>query len=464
MAKQTASDQVESQTVNSSPHETPLLPAPSEAAAEHHGEGEVDLNIKPLGVFPMIALWVVFVGLLAGLFFVGYWPSARREKEIVARAMRAADARPIVSTTRPARAKSLPALELPGSTHAFQQTLLYPRANGYLKSRLVDIGDRVKAGQLLAEIDIPDVQAQLSGAKANLETANSAVAQAKDQFELAQATYNRYKDTLKQGAVSRQEADERQTAYLAAKSALEGAIGAVRADQAEISRLETLVGFSKIFAPFDGVVASRNYDVGALLSSTATGPGNEMFRIAQTDVLRVQVDVPQAYISQIKVGAPAAFILRNYPNHPFPGKIARSSDAVDPSTRTVRIEADFENPDALLLPGMYGQCQLSLAVQQTPLVVPTSALVFSSAGMRVATVGSDNKLAFVNVTLGRDYGTEVEILNGLTGSESVVTNPGERLEAGLAVKRIGDTEPPIQKSALATRVAEINRTNAQAER
>lgn len=404
-----------------------------------HGEGEVQLNLKPLGWLPMIVIALVFLGLLVGLFVLGQVPETARKEEAEKRAKDQTDARPIVATTRPYRAKEIPDLSLPASTKAFQETLLYPRANGYLKTRKVDIGDRVKAGDLLAEIDIPDTEAQLAAAKATLETANASLKSVQDQYELAEATFKRYQDVFAKGSISRQDLEERQTAFVQAKSSLEGAKGNVRADEAEVNRLQTLTNFSKIYAPFDGVVSSRNYDVGALLTAGTQAAGAEMFKISQTDVLRVQVDVPQAYIDQVKVGNEAALIVRNYPNHPFKGKVARSADAVDQQTRTVRVEADFQNPDGKLLPGMYGNIEISLTHREMPLLIPTSALVYNSQGMRVATVTPDSKLAFAKIALGRDWGTEVEVVSGLKGDENIVSNPGEKLADGLEVKVVDPT-------------------------
>jgi RND family efflux transporter MFP subunit len=266
-------------------------------------------------------------------------------------------------------------------------------------------------------------------------------------FELAQANYTRSRN-LANGTISKQEVDEQQTTFLAARGALVGAEGAVKGDQAEIQRLETLVSFSKITAPFAGVISARNYDVGALLSSTTSGDNKEMFRIAQTDVLRAVVDVPQSYYDQVTVGSAANFTVRNYPNKPFAGKIARTSGAVDPQTRTVRVEADFDNHDGRLLPGMYGQVQLTLAHKEMPLVIPTSALVFGSQGMRVAVIRSDGRLEFARIGLGRDFGTEVEVLSGLKGDEQLVGNPGERLSEGLAVRVAAPARAAIAEAKL----------------
>lgn len=401
-------------------------------------EEDLHLNLKPLGWLPMTVMGLGFAALLGGLFVVGYIPHEQRKREAAEASVAIMDTRPIVATTQPYRAKAVPELVLPGSVRAFQATSLFPRANGYLRTQRVDIGDRVKEGQLLAEIDIPDVQAQLLSARANLASAQAAVSRAKESFELAQITYNRYRDISNRGAISQQELDERSTAYLQARNALEEANAAVKADQADIERLETLVGFSKVYAPFSGVVSRRNYDVGALLSG---GNGTEMFRIEQTDVLRIVVDIPQAYVDQITLGGKVSFSVRNFPNRMFEGKVMRTSGAVDQTTRTVRVEADFPNPDGVLLPGMYGRVRFDLAQKEMPLLIPSSALIFGSSGMRVATVGPDNHLVFKKVTLGRDFGTEIEVLSGLAGSELVVSNPGERLAEGVEVTVPGLTRP-----------------------
>lgn len=412
------------------------LPAPGQDAAHtpppvaHHEEGP-RLDLKPMGTGTVLLLAVAFAGLLGAMFAIGYFPDAHRQKEVNETARRAASAKPVVAATQPWRPKAETALSLPATAKAYQQTSIYPRANGFLKTLKVDIGDRVKEGQLLAELDIPDVEAQLLAARAGLENARSARISAKDSYDLAETTYNRYQSIYKTGAITKQELDEKQTAFLTAKSALAQADANIKSDEADIDRLTTLVGFAKIYAPFPGVVSVRNFDVGALLSNTST---TELFRVEQTDMLRVTVDVPYAYVDQVKLGSRATLQVRNFPNRDFNGKVGRTAGAVDPATRTMRVEADIPNPDGTLLPGMYGTIAFQLEGVQPPLRIPTAALVFGPEGTQVARIGSDNKISFGKIVVGRDFGQEMEVLSGMELGDRIVANPGERMANGLEVE------------------------------
>lgn len=426
------------------PSEHPALPAPPHDASQGGHDAAPELNLEPLGTFKVILMTAAFVLLFLALFVLGWLPNRQREKVIQAEAAKARDAMPVVDVSTPKRQKELPSLVLPGDVRAFQSTYIYPRANGYLKSLRVDIGDRVKAGQLLAEIDSPELGAQLAAAQATLEQAKAAEGRAKDDFELAESTLARYEGFAKTGGITQQQLDERRATQTQAKSSLVGAQATVRADEANVQQLTSLLGYTKVYAPFDGRITTRNYDVGALLSSTNTGEGRELFQIQDIDTLRVFVNVPQTYSNLIKVGASAQFVLRNRPDEPYQGTIARTSNSIDPVTRTLRVEADFANTDGLLLPGTYGQVKYDLVQgAQPPFVVPTSALVFGSEGMRVAVVDAGDKIRMQPVTLGKDFGTEVEVTQGLTGNERVVANPGERTTDGLVVQIAKPSTPPV---------------------
>jgi RND family efflux transporter MFP subunit len=293
----------------------------------------------------------------------------------------------------------------------------------------------VKAGDLLAEIDAPEVDAQLNQAKAQLEQTKSTVTKAEADLNLAKLTLQRYTDAAKNspGSVTAQDIDEKRAAYDDAASALKQAKATVVAGEAEVQRLATLQSFEQISAPFDGIVTARNYDIGALVSAGNTAAGAEMFRVQETDVLRAFVNVPQTYVTSVKVGQAAFLSVRNYAGKEFKGTIARSSGALDPTTRTLRYEVDFPNKDGALYAGMYGQVRLPVVESQPPLVVPTSAVVFDADGTKVGVV-EDNKFHFRKVELGRDFGTEIEVATGLEGGEEVVTNPGLRMTEGGEVK------------------------------
>lgn len=400
----------------------------------------------PLEDLPKVRSWTValaaliVVAALIGLFLLGYVPRERRLRELNSETAAAQDARPTVEVATPKRSATAVELILPADARPMQETAVYPRTSGYLKRLLVDIGDHVKAGQLLAEIDTPEVDADLAQAQAAVGQAQANAAKAQGDYELAQNTLKRYEGFATTGGLTEQQLEEKRVAFTEAKSALDAAKANVTSAQATVQKLTALQGFEKIVAPFAGTVTSRNYDVGALMSPTNTGAGKELFRIEQTDTLRAFVNVPQAYVTSDRTGQKAFLTVRNYPGRDFVGTIARSSGSLDPATRTLRYEIDFPNAEGTLLAGMYAQVRLSDAQEQPPMVVPTSALVFDSGGTRVWVV-DDGKVHFKKIEVGRDLGTEVEIASGLSGQEAVVTNPGERLSDGVEVQ-IARANPP----------------------
>jgi RND family efflux transporter MFP subunit len=397
-----------------------------------HGEHAKEIDLPPIGIVPVIMMAAVFVALLVGLFILGWLPHHRRLATIENEAQKQGSAAPVVDVAMPKREKTAPALELPGSTRAFQETAVYPRAAGYLKKMNVDIGDRVEAGQVLAEIETPEIDAQLASSQATLEQARASATKSKSDLDLAETTLGRYRGFAQTGGVTQQQLDEKQSAFDQAKSAAAGADATVKADEADVQRLAALQGFQKVIAPFAGTITERNYDVGALLSATTGGSGGSpLFQIDQVDTLRVFVDVPQSYADQIHVGEQASFVIRTAPDKPFVGVIARTAASLDDQTRTLRVEADFPNKDGGLLPGMYGQVRYELKQSANPLLIPSSALVFGAEGTRVAVIVDDNRVAFRTISIGRDLGTELEVTQGLNGDERIVANPGERLADGL---------------------------------
>jgi RND family efflux transporter MFP subunit len=398
---------------------------------EGHGHDGPVMDLKPIGTVPALVMIGAFVALLIGLFVVGYLPHRARLARIEEEAAKKTDAKPVVNVVQPKQQKIIPSLSLPGTARAFQSTAVFPRASGYLKRRLVDIGSKVKAGDLLAEIETPEIDAQYLAAQAQLEQAKAAANRAKTDAELAQTTLQRYEGFAATGGVTQQQLDERRSAYETARAAAISADATVKANEAELQRLAALQGFQKVFAPFDGTVTARNFDVGALLSASAGG--NPLFQIDETDKLRVAVDVPQSYTEQIKVGAKAEFLVRGI-DQPFAGTVARSAGALDPTTRTLRIEADFPNEGGRLLPGMYGQIRYELVRNTLPMTVPSSALVFGPEGTRLMVLDDQSRVRFKPIRVGRDLGVELEIADGLDGKERVVANPGGRLTDGLEVE------------------------------
>jgi len=325
---------------------------------------------------------------------------------------------------------------LPGNIQAYEDAPIYSRTDGYLKKWCVDIGGRVKKGQLLAEIESPEIDQQLMQGRADLSTAQA-------NLQLSQTTSARYIDLLNTDAVSQQDTDN-------AVSDTKAKQTMVKSSQANVNRLEQLQSFEKITAPFDGVITARNIDVGQLINSgnastgSSTGVGNsaagtstvntrELFHIAATQTLRVFINVPQIYSNDAKPSAEANLTLDQFPGRKFSGKLVRNANAIDLATRTLLVEVDVKNNSGELLPGSYAAVHLKLNSSRPTLVLPVSALVFRSQGLQVATLGENNRAHLANITMGRDFGTQVEVVSGLTANEKVIDSPPDSLVEGETV-------------------------------
>lgn len=337
---------------------------------------------------------------------------------------------PAVATVHPKPAAPQQEIILPGDMQPYIDAPIYARTNGYLKSWTADIGTHVKAGQLLAEIESPEVDQQLQQARADLATAQA-------NMRLADITATRYKDLMKTDSVAQQDVDNASGNYDARKTAVDSA-------QSNVKRLEELQSFEKIYAPFDGVITARNTDIGALIDSgSSAGTARELFHIAAVNRLRVFVNVPQTYSPQIRSGLSANLVLTEYPGRRFEGTIVRNSGAIDNTTRTLLTEIDVNNPTGILKPGGYVEVHLELPSPTTTLTLPVNAIIFKSQGMQVATVQNGKTIALIPITPGRDFGTEIEVVAGLKGDESVVINPPDTLTNGQTV-RIAQTQTPAQ--------------------
>jgi RND family efflux transporter MFP subunit len=326
---------------------------------------------------------------------------------------------PVVAVARPQTAAPEQEIVLPSNIQAFTDAPIYARTSGYLKRWTVDMGARVKSGQLLAEIDTPEVDQQLQQARADLATAEA-------NLRLAQITADRYVGLLKTESVSQQEADN-------ATGSLEAKRATVLSAQHNVKRLEEMQAFQKIYAPFDGVITVRNTDVGALINSGSNGTAKELFHIAATHKLRVYVNVPQTYWPAAKPGLRADLTLPEFPGRRFQGTLVRTADSLDSASRTMLAEVDVDNPTGELKPGAYAEMHLKLPSRGNVFVLPTSALLFRSDGMQIAVV-RDGRVVFIPVILGRDFGTKVEISSGLRGDEAIVINPPDSLISGQAVR------------------------------
>jgi RND family efflux transporter MFP subunit len=315
-------------------------------------------------------------------------------------------------------------IRLPGTTQAFSDAPIFARTSGYLKRWYFDIGAHVKEGQLLAEIDSPEVDQQLQQARADLETARANLRQ-------AQITADRWEALLESGSVSKQETDQAVSTRSATKATVDS-------NAANVRRLEQLQGFEKIHAPFDGVITARNTDIGALINagSGSTTSGRELFHMAAIHRLRVFVAVPEVYSRAARTGAPATLTLDEFPGRPFHGILARNANAIDLASRTLLVEVDVDNPLGELLPGAYVFVHLQLPREIASVTVPANTLLFRAEGLQVGVV-RDGQVHLVPVTIGHDYGTSVEILTGIQPTDQVIVSPSDSLTSGTRVRIAG---------------------------
>jgi RND family efflux transporter MFP subunit len=372
------------------------------------------------GVLRRLALLAVLAGVSAGLAFVIYAGIQSRERSVAELRSATLDAAvPTVSVVQPRFETTPEEIVLPGNVQAYVSTPIYARTNGYLRRWYFDIGSHVRAGDLLAEIETPEIDRQLDQARAEL-----AIAQAN--YRLAESTAARYQNLLKTDSVSRQDTEEKIGDLQAKKAVVESAAANVR-------RLEETVRFQKIYAPFDGVITARNVDTGALIDAGANAPGKELFDIAATDRLRVFVNIPQTYLHSAVAGAPAYLTVAELPGRRFAGRIVRNSKAIDPASRTLLTEVDVDNRGGALLPGQYVSVHLTAGGKHRAMLLPANTLLFRSEGLRVAVVRG-GKAVLTPITIGRDFGDSVEVLTGVTPDDRVIENPSDSLTSGTPVR------------------------------
>ena len=326
---------------------------------------------------------------------------------------------PTVAVVHPLAEKPDEELVLPGSLLAFEESPIYARTNGYLVRWYRDIGSRVHEGELLADIDTPEIDQELNQAKAARE-------QIVAQLELAKISAERWENLRRSDSVSAQEADQQTSGYRQAQANL-------AASDANVRRLEQLEGFKKVYAPFSGVITRRTVDPGALINAGAQAAGRELFDIARVDPLRVYTSVPQAYAPFIKVGESTSVTLQEFPGQRFSAKVARTAEAIDQNTRTLLTEVDVPNKDGRLLPGSFGEVHFAVGSNVDKVTVPVNAMLFRSQGPQVAVVGADKKVRLRAINIGKDYGTTLEILGGVSTQDQVVINPSDSLENGQEV-------------------------------
>jgi membrane fusion protein (multidrug efflux system) len=377
-----------------------------------------DLKAWSLRLLPVAGLLVALI--------VAIVPRVRARAEV--RAQTQALAIPTVAVVNPELLSTVQPIDLPADVQPYQDVAIYARISGYVGKWFSDIGTQVSAGQLLAVIEAPEVDAQLDQAKADAATALA-------NYQIARTTAERWQELVKSNSVSRQEADQNTSAMKARDTALIAA-------RANVDRLSKMQAFEKVFAPFSGIVTDRSVDVGTLIDSGATGgTTRQLFHLVETDKLRVYVNVPQDQVRNAGIGTTAALTLPQWPGRTFTGVIARTTGAIDPTSRTLRVEVDVENPDGAILPGAYASVRLNAKDAERRLLIPVSALLFRPDGVQVATINAANRVAMQSVTLGRDFGTRIEIFNGLDEHARVVANPNDAIAAGEFVSVAANTLP-----------------------
>ena len=415
------------------PHPNPL---PNTEEGEDAGASSPNMLAQSQPKASRRSRYAVIAGvalvIVAGLA-LGVIPRLRAQSKLVA-ATQEVTLR-TVTVTNATRLASSVQLALPGDVRAFEETKIYARADGYLLKWNSDIGAKVEAGQVLAEIDTPELDQELNQSRA-------ALAQAQANLVLARSSAERWQRLLKDRAVSQQEVDEK-TSALAAREA------DVKAAEAAVARLEKLSSFKEVRAPFAGTITRRHVDTGALIR--AGGNASALFDLAQTDTLRVQVNVPQAYLRDIAIGSTVAIAVAEYPGRAFPGKVLRTSGAFDATTRTMLTEIEVPNRHGELFPGIHVDVQLTLAQANPPIVVPTRAVIIRGEGLQVAEVDDANAIRLRKVQAGRDLGRTVEIVSGLSDGARIVTNPTDTLVEGMPVRIAGTQTASAKANQIAKR-------------
>jgi RND family efflux transporter MFP subunit len=364
------------------------------------------------------------VGVVIALGLAAWGIASRLSQRATLTADTAQLAIPTVSTIKPTPSSAAEQLVLPGSIQAYNEAMIFARTNGYVRQWYTDIGTRVKKGQLLAEIDTPEVDQQLRQARADLGTAHA-------NFQLASTTNQRWRELLATNSVSQQAADSAAGDESAKKAALASA-------EANVARLSDLESFKHVVAPFDGIVTSRNTDIGALINA---GQGSALFRVSDTSKLRVYVLVPQLYAADTTRGLNADLAFPERPGKTYPAQVVSTADALDPVSRTLQVQLLVDNSSGELFPGAYAQVHFKLQGAGS-LGVPASAVLFRSSDLQVAVVGADHRVTLKSITTGRDFGTSLEVLTGLAPGDDIIANPPDSLATGTLVRVVQPQSNP----------------------
>lgn len=380
----------------------------------------VQTQVPPQGKKARVLTWVVVATLCLGIGIgIRSGIHSRAEAEAVLARSTQESAKSAVTVVYPKLGSAAEEIALPGNTQAFIDTPVYARTSGYLKMWYVDIGSRVHKGELLAEIETPELDQQLEQAQAELKNAQA-------NLQLAEITAARWKHLLETDSVSKQETDQA-VSDLSSKQAL------VSSNEANVRRLEQLQSFEHIYAPFDGVITARNTDIGALIAAGENSVPKELFHLASINKLRVYIPVPEVYATSVKTGEKVSLTLDEFPGQTFTGTLVRNSDAIDPASRTLNVEVDVDNPKGELLPRAYAFVHLKVPPTAGAVTIPANALLFRKEGLRAAVV-RNGKAQLIPITIGHDYGNSVEVTDGLSPKDAVVVDPSDSLEDGAAVE------------------------------
>lgn len=398
----------------------------------------------------LLLIALMLAGLIVVGFFVGYLPRQKREAVLAAESQETGATLPLVNVSRVTRSAGNSTLVLPGNIQAVTEAPILARATGYIRKRYVDIGDRVKSGQVVAEVEAPELDQQILQANAVIEQAKSSVQQAEAAIQqgranenLARLTAGRMTNLLGRGVISKQDNDNAQAQYAAQQAnveALSKAASAMRssvtAAEANLARLNQVKTYQTVRAPFEGVITLRNVDTGALVNEGST----LLFRIAQTGTMRIYINLPQTDSENVKVGQQAIISIAERPGRNYPGTVTRTSNALDPATRTLLTEVQVQNSDGSLMPGMFAQVDLTMPRKFPPLLIPGDTLVVRSDGPQVAVVSSDGLVHFTRIQLGRDFGDRLEVLSGLEEGQRLAINPSDEVREGVKVNPVAAPE------------------------
>lgn len=413
----------------------PSLPRPSKPDHPSHSDHEHHLKrpTTKLSWYTIVGIMLFTGASLATLFVSGWMPRHHKTQLLHAESHRVKTTLPTVRVMTPKQSPSIAVAMLPGDVEAMEEITIYPRTTGYIKQWLADIGDEVKSGQLLAEIDTPEVKAQLQQSEGALAESMANLERARATANLALITTTRLRGLAAKNTVSRQELDDSENNLAVAEANVRLAEATIEANKANVQHIQELLTFCEIRSPFSGTVTARNVDKGKLVTA-GNGAGQSLFQLARTNPVRVFVNVPQSFAPGVTKDLKAEIFSREIPGRTFHGTVTRTARAIDPLTRTLLTEIQVPNNDHALLTGSYVQVRMEIERQSPPLLIPSSALIFNSGGTQVAVVGSDNKIELRQVQVVGDIGSELGIATGIDRDEKVVINPGDRMSEGLQVE------------------------------